>query len=337
MTTTGGSAPGRTPSRQLDVFFTVDVEIWCDGWNDIDAKFPDAFKRYVYGPTVQGHYGLPFQLDLLCAHGLTGTFFVEPLFATRFGHDALTEIVSLILAAGQEVQLHLHTEWVDEARMPLLPDVTGKRQFLSQFTLAEQTELLRVGSDLLTRAGAPHPRAFRAGSFAANRDTVAAVRANGMVCDSSYNATMFGPACGISQTGVLYDATTVDASILELPMTVFKAPGCAPRHVQLGACSFAEMESLMWEALDAGQRAFVILSHNFELLNPRKDRIDPVVVNRFHRLCSFLERNADAFRVRGMSDADKIASTAGTAQPLRSSVWKAGWRQVEQLYRRRYQ
>ena len=46
----------------LDVFITVDVEVWCDGWNDLDTKFPNAFKRYIYGPTSGGNYGLPYQL-----------------------------------------------------------------------------------------------------------------------------------------------------------------------------------------------------------------------------------------------------------------------------------
>jgi hypothetical protein len=38
----------------LDVFFTVDVEIWCDGWRNLDARFPDAFRRYVYELTPRG-------------------------------------------------------------------------------------------------------------------------------------------------------------------------------------------------------------------------------------------------------------------------------------------
>jgi len=27
----------------LNVYFTIDVEVWCDSWLDIDRKFPDAF------------------------------------------------------------------------------------------------------------------------------------------------------------------------------------------------------------------------------------------------------------------------------------------------------
>src|SRR5262245_63636701 len=79
----------------LDVFFTVDVEIWCDGWDDLDAKFPAAYRRYIYGPTREGDYALPGTLKILNDHGLTGVFFVEPLFATRFGLEPLQEVIGL--------------------------------------------------------------------------------------------------------------------------------------------------------------------------------------------------------------------------------------------------
>ena len=51
----------------LNVFITVDVEVWCDGWDQLDAKFSDAFQRYIYGRTAHGNYGLPYQLQLLGA------------------------------------------------------------------------------------------------------------------------------------------------------------------------------------------------------------------------------------------------------------------------------
>lgn len=99
----------------MNVFFTVDVEVWCDGWNDLDSRFPEAFQRYIYGPTSKGRYGLPHIVDVLNQHGLNGVFFVEPLFASRFGIQPLQEIVGLLNDAGQEIQLHMHTEWVDES------------------------------------------------------------------------------------------------------------------------------------------------------------------------------------------------------------------------------
>ena len=107
----------------LDVFFSVDVEIWCDGWDNLDEKFPDAFRRYVYGPTARGNFGLPYTLQVLREHGLKGVFFVEPLFSTRFGSQPLEEIIGLIREGGQEIQLHLHPEWVNESVEPLLENI----------------------------------------------------------------------------------------------------------------------------------------------------------------------------------------------------------------------
>lgn len=64
-------------------------------------------------------------------------FFVEPLFPARFELQPLEEVVRLIQDARQEVQLHLHTEWVDEVRASLLPSIRSKWQHLRYFDLDE--------------------------------------------------------------------------------------------------------------------------------------------------------------------------------------------------------
>jgi hypothetical protein len=319
---------------KLDVLFTVDVEVWCDGWRDIDAKFPDAFRRYIYGPTAQGDYGLPYTLQELNAHGFTGTFFVEPLFATRFGMQPLVEIVDLIKNAGQEVQLHMHTEWVDESRAPLLDGIIGKKQFLRYFSRAEQQHLIGIGLELLRTAGVANINAFRAGSFGFNRDTLDALAANRVAFDSSYNASQFGPDSGV-MPGVLLMEPINCAGIFEYPLTVFRDGRGALRPAQLTACSFGELESLLWQALELGRRAFVILSHNFEMMNPAKTRRDDVVVRRFRQLCAFLYRNQDCFHVRGFQGLTG-ANVPAQPAPLTVPLWKTGLRVVEQALRRRY-
>lgn len=88
----------------LDIFITVDTEIGCGGWDDIDRKFPCAFKKYVYGPIYKGDFGLPYQVKLLTEHGLTGVFFVEPLFCKRSPNMADTQprpLHSSLLKTGQ--------------------------------------------------------------------------------------------------------------------------------------------------------------------------------------------------------------------------------------------
>lgn len=321
--------------EMLDVFITVDVEVWCDGWKGIDEKFPDSFKRYIYGPTAEGDFGLTFQAEMLAGHGLQGVFFVEPLFSTRFGPEPLAEIAGLLNAGQQEIQLHLHTEWVDEARMPLLPQVSGKRQHLRYFTLDEQTLLIGKGLALLRAAGAPAINAFRAGSFGFNRDTLRALAANGIPFDSSYNVTHFGLDSGVLP-GIPVLAPVECDGVHEYPMTVFRDGLGKLRHAQITACSFGELEGLLWQALETGCSSFVLLSHSFEFLNQAKSRPDWVAIRRFERLCKLLDRHRDCFNVRGFGGLVP-QSTVRQPAPLSTTTWQTAGRLFEQTYRRVYQ
>lgn len=316
----------------LDIFLTCDTEVWCDDWNALDAQFPGAFQRYVYGRTPRGDFALPFQVRLLREHGLKGVFFVEPLFAACFGLDPLKEIVGLIKEGEQEIQLHLHTEWADEAVTPLLPDHTTKRQHLRYFSADEQAVLIAAGADLLHAAGGGRATAFRAGSFGFNRDTLSVLPKCGIEIDSSYNASSMGPSSGVAPGTLLLDATRTDG-VYEFPMSVLRDGMGRLRHAQLGACSSEELEGAMWRALEGGQKAFVLLFHNFELLNQAKDRPDTIVVRRFARLCRFLADHKDSFRVTGFSDlVPQLAERQ--PQPLAVSRFATGKRMVEQLVRR---
>lgn len=318
----------------VDVFFTVDVEVWCGGWQDIDAKFPQAYQQYIEGTTSRGSYGLPYQADVLRDHGLVGVFFVEPLFALRFGVQPLSGIVGLLQERGQEVQLHLHPEWVDEAREPIFPVARPKQAHLSAFSEQEQTTLIACGLDLMAQAGALGINTFRAGSFAFNQDTLPALAANGIAFDSSYNASMHGLESGVMPGTTLVEPIAVGA-VHEFPMTVYNDGTSRLRHAQLTACSFAELEGLLWQAAEEGRKSFVILSHGFELLNPSKDRPDTVVVRRFQQLCRFLDQHRDVFRVRGFRGLSPVHVPVQPA-PLESPLMRTGLRMVSQAYRRRF-
>jgi hypothetical protein len=317
----------------IDVFLTVDVEVWCDGWEDIDAKFPSAFQRYIYGPTSRGDYGLPYQLHQLQEHGLTGVFFVEPLFSTRFGLEPLCEIISLVRESGHETQLHLHTEWVDESKVPLLDNIVGKKQFLRYFSLEEQTILIEAGAKLIESAEGGSVNAFRAGNFGFNSETLQALARNGIAFDSSYNASISGLDSGMSPEIALVEPVECEG-VYEYPMTVFHGGTRSLRHAQITACSYREIEGLLWQALESKRKAFVILFHNFELLNSAMDRPDDIVVARFRKLCAFLDRNRDCFRVRGFHGLTP-APVLSQPAPLTSPIWRTGLRMLEQGLRRR--
>jgi hypothetical protein len=95
------------------------------------------------------------------------------------------------------------------------------------------------------------------------------------------------------------------------------------------------MEGLLWQALESGRRSFMILFHNFEMLNQARVRPDTVVVSRFRKLCAFLDRNRDSFRVCGFEGLSPNLATSQPA-PLKSPVWRTALRMVEQAGRRRF-
>jgi len=283
-----------------NVLLTVDTEVWCDGWHDLDAKFPDFFRKYVYGPTRAGDYGLPILFKVLADFGLRATFFVEPLFALRFGLEPLREIVGLVRDAGQEVQLHAHPEWLDESREAPLFEIRAKQPRLSGYSLEQQRQIIAKAKELLVAAGAQSVEGFRAGSYAADRNTLLALADNGIFIDSSYNWAAQVGVCDMFP-GLRLLQPAIDAGVTELPVSVYQPGGARlSRHLQLTACSFAEMRWMLEYAQRMGWDSVVIVLHNFELLTEDKLRPNRIVFRRFVELCRYLADHADRFATVGI-------------------------------------
>ena len=319
----------------MNVYLTFDVEVWCNDWTQLDARFPASFDRYVYGRSVRGSYALPQTLDILGRHGLQGVFFVEPLFSARFGAQYLATIVGMIRAAGQDVQLHLHPEWTDEIRPPLLADVSRKRQHLIHYSADEQTQLIAFGKRALEAAGAGIVDAFRSGSYAADAGTYQALARNGIAIDSSLNET-----AAISGADLLaplsYSTARQVGSVSAFPVTVFRDGLGRLRPAQIGACSFAELRDALASAHDLGCRHFVIVSHNFEMLRPGSTEPDWFVVRRFEKLCAFLAADPKRFDVGVFGPAPPSGPPEVAATEQRPSVgpWVSAQRYAEQMRRR---
>jgi len=289
----------------MDVLITFDVEIWCNSWEELDDRFPDAYQRYVYGSSRKGNFALPHILGTLNRYGLKGVFFVEPMFSGRFGLEYLAIIVRMLNASGQEVQLHLHPEWTDEITPSPLEGDHGKRQHLAYYSQQEQTRLIRYGIERLRQAGAVGISAFRAGNFAANRDTFTALRENGISQDSSVDATVDISVQDLRGSIELYRPSIV-GGVDEYPMSVFIDGFGRQRHAQFGACSAREMIDAIENAKAAGWSHFVILGHNFELLRPGSNEPDAIVVDRFEKVCAYLANNADDAPTKGFNALSKV-------------------------------
>jgi hypothetical protein len=297
----------------LNVFLTVDTELWPldPGWpqhriSPVRTDFSRERALYIDGATAQGEYGVPYQIATLERYGLKACFFVEALCAGRIGRAPLEQIVGQVQRGGHEVQLHLHTEWLRELREPALP--SRWRPFMHQYTRREQAALIRHGLAALHAAGAAPLRAFRAGSFGANRDTLRALAECGVAFDSSCNPTCLHPDW--DRPDMLEQPAWIDG-VVELPVSSFRDYPGHRRHAQLCACSFAEMSSALLAAWQAGWYSFVIVLHSFELVRRRRRSggacADRVNIARFEQLCAFLAAHRDKFASGLFRDLDPAA------------------------------
>jgi len=315
--------------KAMQCILSFDVEIWCNDWARLDAEFPEAFIRYIYGGSREHGGALPLTLAMLERYGLRGTFFVEPLFAARFGREYLREVVDLIGSRGHDIQLHLHSEWADEIDPRPLPHIEDKRQHLQYLDRTDQNVLIRLGLDLLHDAGVEHIRAFRAGSFAANADTFRSLVDVHIPIDSSINAAE--PLSVPDMRGVveIHEPSIIEG-VRSIPLTVFRDGFGRLRPAQVGSCSFMEMKEFVCRAVMEDRPVINILSHNFEMLRPGSTKTDPIVTRRFEELCTFLASHPEVI----VTTYDAIPASPGSREPLHVGAGATLRRMAEQLARR---
>lgn len=318
-------------SNVTHAFLTVDVEMWPPHWKADGPALRDAYHRYIHGVGRPAQYGLPYQLAVLNEHGLRAVFFVEPLFASALGREALAEVVGMIREANQEVQLHLHPEWLGRAGHPDLP---GPHQLaVKALEQTEQRRLIELGKHWLQEAGAAEISAFRAGSFGADRRTLAAAQANGIVAD--FSQCMAGPH-GPIDPAIPDDLSVTEEGMIEVPLTTYRDFTRRLRPLQVGSSGIAEIKAIL--DLCSRQRRTVvsILSHSAELLDARRQRVDSVALQRFLGLCQYLARHRDRLPTTTTENLRQISASLAPSDTL--PLWvpskAAARRYVEQLLRR---
>ena len=313
----------------LKVFITVDVELWPSSWDNYREEFSESYRRYILGRTPHGSYGLPFQLQMAQDHGLRFVFFVESLFASECGVSALSEVTHMILEAGQEIQAHAHPEWVRHATRPVI--ATGDRYLMREFDEDEQFRLIDAALSNLADVGVNAVRAFRAGSFAANSDTLSAVSRAGLDIDSSF---IMGSAADVGDA-IDVEGCARTKGVSEYPLSAFEDWPGHMRPLQLAACSASEMIQVSRRARDSGWDSLVVLSHSAELLDRSRTRPDRLTIRRFERLCRFLADSSSEY-VTSRFDHEPARTTVprNPPPPIRSSRWRTLLRIGEQGVRR---
>lgn len=315
------SQPTRVNAACVPVFLTVDTEFaWRHHAAGLDASEIEARSIEPAG------VGLTYQLERLAEHRLKACFFVDPLPAMIYGLDPFRRMVDAILTAGQEVQLHLHPNWAGARQ----DDRAAHARFeLIDYGKAEQRDLLAGAAELLVAAGAPPPVAFRAGSYAANDDTLAALTALGFAYDASHNGAEHPWPSAIDLP--VGQIAPVARGVIEVPVTVIEDRPGSLRPFQICALSTAEMRAALDHAVAHDHAVVTIVGHSFELANRAGTRVNKVHVRRFDAVCVMLDELRDVASTVHFADRPVLALDRDD-YPLGPDRLRTYRRQVGQLW-----
>ncbi len=304
-------------------FLTVDVElVWRHHRSGCDLE--TLYRRSIEPAGV----GVAYQLGVINRHGLKACFFVDPMPAAIFGIDPIRRLVGTIRDAGQEVQLHLHPNWIG-AHSGDSGANHGSFE-LTSFDRAGQRALIERAAALLIEAGAAPPIAFRAGSFAANDTTLDALAELGFAYDSSHNGAL---QPWPSQIGLPSDriAPLIHRGVIEVPVTkIVDRPG-GMRHFQFCALSVREMRHALDHAIAREHAAVTIVGHSFELADRSGRKVNAIHKRRFDHVCAMLAERRELLPTTWFADRPALRLDA-IDTPLPPHGFRRGLRHMEQLW-----
>lgn len=311
------------------LYFTIDTEYSVGQFRKAGfAARADIFARSILGETNHGSVGILYQMDVLDRHGLKAVFFVDPMPALVWGIQAIKDVISPIVARGHDVQLHLHTEWLEFAsnRSPVLSKTVRN---IKDLTLGDQRKLLDYARNTLIAAGAAPPVAFRAGNYGANDDTLRALASLGIPYDTSHCPGIAVSDCDISLTADDRDALE-HCNVTEVPISCIGGPGSRLRHFQLTALTDTEIVAALRHASQHGQPLMTLVSHSFELLGRDKPQINRIVKRRFERLCATLERMPEVTTATYTTEPPAVCPSHVASVPMPYRPLRAAHRFAEQ-------
>lgn len=299
--------------------------------------------------------GLPQQVDAVCEdgsacglmeivrmlreRGLAGTFFLNVYEHRKWGEAALRDIAAKLQRAGQDVALHTHPQFAyDPARTEMY-----------QYSLDEQTAIIREGVQLLTAWTGRPVVAHRAGDYSADERTLKALERNGLRVDSSL---FWGhPHCRLTGLGLLRNLPTSRGRLIEIPVTVYQreerprlfgdmlAPVASVRKIDINwFLDKEEARVAVDTVIEADFPFLVVFLHSFSLLAGQEDS-KVLVADRHARdilqaiLDRVIQKRLPVVTMRELAESEVVAATSQDQDTLPRVTIRVGlhrylWRRL---------
>jgi peptidoglycan/xylan/chitin deacetylase (PgdA/CDA1 family) len=252
------------------VLVTVDVESFHDGnpskqiWGEVD----DSSERF----------GIEKIMDTLEAADARGTFYLNVYEAAKFGEEPIKKAAREIDRRGHDLELHTH------------PSPMFRYYVMTRASEKEQREILAKGIELIRQWTGKQVIAHRAGGYAANLDTLRAMKSVGLEIDSSL--TIDTP---LAQSGYLTNSVTQIEGVIEVPATYYIQASFMGRNsyrlVDIEGSTLRELKSIIRQAADHNLSTVNIMMHSFSL--NRYGHSDQAIVKRLRNILQFIKAQPD--------------------------------------------
>jgi peptidoglycan/xylan/chitin deacetylase (PgdA/CDA1 family) len=195
------AVPASAASGRTLVVFTVDVE------SNETLRLPDQVDAVCKDGSACGFMEIA---RLLRERRWSGTFFLNVFEHQQWGETTMRNIAVRLQSAGQDVALHTHPQWgYDPARLGM-----------NQYSLDEQTTIVRDGVRLLQAWTGRPVVAHRTGAYAADEHTLIALERNGLLVDSS--VFWKDPNSRLDGLGLPRNLPAPHGRLTEIPVTVYE-------------------------------------------------------------------------------------------------------------------
>lgn len=268
----------------------------------IDMEFSNHPEDIgIFGHIDGVDYGVPMIMRLLRKYNLRATFFVDVYINKSKHRENFIYLCKSLQKEGHDLQLHTHPFEMFDCR----------RYGMREYNLEEQIEIIKRGKDLFYEWFATQPVAHRAGDWAANYDTLKALKANNIFVDSSVfwgwsNCLLNGDLAARNSLGE-YDG------ILEIPASIFECPSLGLftpfRLISTDANSFKETWDIFHKLKENHIPVINTVYHSFSFLkwNPQRTEYS-VAKNRlmkFEMLLKALSESKD-FEVKTVYELSEL-------------------------------
>ena len=255
------------------------------------------------------------------------TFFVETLQTCYFGDTPMGNLIEQIAGAGHDLQLHFHPGWLHFSNPTGQSDCRDGGR-LQRSIGRNLDRILSISLDAFSRWGLGRPVAARTGNLDIDSAVYRALERFGIPISSSVGLALRKPREEILQQCA---GRHWIEKVLEVPVMSFRDLELGRRTrlrlLTITACSWPEIETVLWRAREAGISPVVLLTHPTEFIKYRDVQFRDVRRNRINQdrllqLLRFLRCNSQEFETVTFRARGGDWLSRGSAQPpaLRGST-----------------